>query len=78
MAITEDRIREIEGRLTALEQAQNDNTQSLRWLVKSMAEMKAGQDDHTKCLDRIEGDVKGLRTDLPGIVGGAVRDALKA
>jgi chromosome segregation ATPase len=44
--ITEDRIQRIEARVTAVEQAQNDNTQSLRFIVTTVAQMKAVQDDH--------------------------------
>jgi hypothetical protein len=39
--ITEDRIQRIEARVTAVEQAQNDNTQSLRFIVATVAQMKA-------------------------------------
>jgi DNA-binding transcriptional MerR regulator len=50
-AITEDRIQRIEARVTAVEQAQNDNTQSLRFIVTTVAQMKAVQDDHGLTLD---------------------------
>jgi hypothetical protein len=43
--ITEDRMKRVEARLTAVEQAQNDNTQSLRFIVTTVAQMKAVQDD---------------------------------
>jgi chromosome segregation ATPase len=49
--ITEDRIQRIEARVTAVEQAQNDNTQSLRFIVTTVAQMKAVQDDHGHQLD---------------------------
>jgi chromosome segregation ATPase len=49
--ITEDRIQRIEARVTAVEQAQNDNTQSLRFIVATVAQMKAVQDDHGHQLD---------------------------
>ena len=98
MTTVEERLSEIEGRVTALEQAQNDNTQSLRWLIKSTAQMKKQQDehtatladhtrtladhtrtlsDHTRRLDRIEHEVKSLRTDLPTIVADSMRVVLK-
>jgi archaellum component FlaC len=57
--ITEDRIQRLEGRVTAVEQAQNDNTQSLRFIVATVAQMKAVQDDHSHVLEdhtRILGD----------------------
>jgi DNA-binding FrmR family transcriptional regulator len=49
--ITEDRIQRIEGRVTAVEQAQNDNTQSLRFIVATVAQTKAVQDDHGHILE---------------------------
>jgi chromosome segregation ATPase len=49
-AISEDRIQRIEARVTAVEQAQNDNTQSLRFIVTTVAQMKAVQDDHGQTL----------------------------
>jgi hypothetical protein len=103
--ITEDRMKRVEARLTAVEQAQNDNTQSLRFIVATVAQMKAVQDDlvttvtelavvqeqqgkvqeqqgkvqeqHTKRFDRLEADLKGLRSDLPIIVADAMRDVLR-
>jgi DNA-binding FrmR family transcriptional regulator len=79
--ITEDRIQRIEGRVTAVEQAQNDNTQSLRFIVATVAQMKAVQDDHGHQLDdhgrklddhgrqlgELRGDVSGLRRDVDGL-----------
>jgi ABC-type transporter Mla subunit MlaD len=50
-AITEERIQRIEARVTAVEQGQNDNTQSLRFIVTTVAQMKAVQDDHSHQLD---------------------------
>ena len=79
--ITEERIQRIEARVTAVEQAQNDNTQSLRFIVTTVAQMKAVQDDHGQLLDdhsrklddhsqrlgRIESMVGGLRTEVDGL-----------
>jgi chromosome segregation ATPase len=76
--ITEDRIQRIEARVTAVEQAQNDNTQSLRFIVTTVAQMKAVQDDHGHQLDEhgrkldehgrqlgeLRGEVSGLRTEF--------------
>jgi DNA-binding FrmR family transcriptional regulator len=73
-AITEDRIQRIEGRVTAVEQAQNDNTQSLRFIVATVAQMKAVQDDHghvfeehSRQLGELRTDVNGLRTEVGGL-----------
>ena len=79
--ITEDRIQRIEARVTAVEQAQNDNTQSLRFIVTTVAQMKAVQDDHTEVLadhgrmlgehgrqlSDLRGDVGGLRSEVGGL-----------
>ena len=82
--ITEDRIQRIEGRVTAVEQAQNDNTQSLRFIVATVAQMKAVQDDHGHQLDNhgrqlgeLRSDVGGLRSEVGGLrsdVGGLRSD----
>ena len=61
-------------RVIALEQAQKDNTVTLKWLAGTLAQVKALADDHTERLDRIEHDVKALRRDMPGIVADALRD----
>lgn len=80
-------VDELERRVVALEKAQTTNAQTMKWMVGTMAEIKAIVDDHTERLgridsrldtidgrlDRIEFDIKGLREDLPGIV----RDALR-
>lgn len=39
--------------------------------------MSAVQDEHTLRLERIESDIQGLRSDLPGMIVGAVREALR-
>jgi hypothetical protein len=78
-------------RVEALEAAQNDTAQTLRWVVAKLGRVSAVQDEHTLRLERIEGridgvdarlrkvetDVHGLRADMPAIVAGALRDVLK-
>jgi chromosome segregation ATPase len=56
-------ILELERRVAALEAAQNDTTQTLRWVVTKLAQMSALQTEHTLRLERIESDVKALRSD---------------
>jgi ABC-type transporter Mla subunit MlaD len=51
MPVTDQQFAELEGRVTALEQAQNDNTQSLRWLIKTLAQMQKTVDQHSTILD---------------------------
>jgi hypothetical protein len=71
-------IEELERRVSALEAAQNDTTQTMRWAVAKLGRIAAVQDEHTLRLERIEADLKGLRTDLPALVSDAVRDGIKA
>ncbi len=73
-------LEELERRVVALEKAQNENTITLKWVAGTLAQVKALADDHTERLqridgrlDRIEHDVKGLRSDMPGIVADALR-----
>jgi hypothetical protein len=76
-------LEELDRRVTALERAQNDNTQSLKWVVTQLAKAQVTLDEHTLRLDRVEtkvdqikSDLDGLVKDLPRIVGDAVREAL--
>jgi chromosome segregation ATPase len=46
---------ELEPRVAALEGAQNETTQTLRWVVARLGRMSAVQDEHTLRLDRIDG-----------------------
>jgi len=77
-------LEDLERRVVALEKAQNENTTSLRWIAGTLGQVQSAVEgvrsdlnDHTQRLDRIENDIKGIRTDLPGIVAGAVGDALR-
>ncbi|NJM34866.1 MAG: hypothetical protein HC850_09345 [Rhodomicrobium sp.] len=47
-------IEDLERRVTAVETAQNDTTQTLRWVVTRLGKMSAVQDEHTLRLDRID------------------------
>lgn len=83
----EQRVALLEKGQQALEQAQNDNTLTLKWVAGTLAQVKMLADDHTERLqrieasvsdqagrlDRIEHDVKGLRRDMPAIVADALR-----
>lgn len=71
-------IDELERRVSALEAAQNDTTQTLRWVVARLGRMSSVQDEHTLRLERIETDLRGLRTDLPDMLSAAVRDGIRA
>ena len=74
-------IQELDRRVTALEAAQNDTTQTLRWVVAKLGRVSSVQDEHTLRLERVEtrlgsvetrlGNVEtglaGVRTDLAGL-----------
>jgi hypothetical protein len=64
-------------RVEALEAAQHDTTQTLRWVVAKLGRMSAVQEEHGLQLERLQADMTSLRRDLPSIVADAVRDALK-
>lgn len=66
-------IIDLERRVNALEAAQNDTTQTLRWVVARLGRMSAVQDEHTLRLERIEGDVKRIESDLSRLDGNVRR-----
>jgi hypothetical protein len=45
---------DLDRRVTALERAQGDTTDSLRWAVGTLGRMHAVQDEHTLRLERLE------------------------
>lgn len=51
-------------RVDALETAQNDTTQTLRWVVAKLGRMSAVQEEHTLRLERLENDMSGVRREL--------------
>jgi hypothetical protein len=71
-------IEDLERRVSALEAAQNDTTQTQRWVVARLGRMSSVQDEHTLRLERIESDLKGLRADLPVMLAEAVREGIKS
>jgi hypothetical protein len=75
---------ELDRRVTALETAQNETTQTLRWTVAKIGRIAAVQDEHTLRLERIETRLDGLqnefsafRRDLPVIIADVMRGVLK-
>lgn len=66
-------IIELERRVSALEAAQNDTTQTLRWVVAKLGQMSAVQEQHSLRLERIEGDVKVIRSDTDQLKSGLHR-----
>ena len=57
-------VQELERRVQALEAAQNDTTQTLRWVVARLGKVSAVQDEHTLRLERIEAEVSGFRREF--------------
>lgn len=60
-------LEDLDRRVTALEYAQNENTQSLKWLISKVARIQAVQDEHTLRLDRLETKVDRLETKVDGL-----------
>jgi hypothetical protein len=84
MAVTDQEFATLSRRVAALEQSDAANTKSIEFIANTLGGMKAVQDNHTKRLDGIDGeirglkaDVAGLRADLPGIVAEAMREVLR-
>jgi predicted nucleic acid-binding Zn-ribbon protein len=79
MALT---LEDLDRRVSALERAQGETTESLRWVVAKLGRIQAVQDEHTLRLERLEEKVDGVERKLdgliealPGIVAEAVRSA---
>jgi chromosome segregation ATPase len=47
-------LEDLDRRVTALERAQGDTTESLRWVVAKLGRVQAVQDEHTLRLERVE------------------------
>lgn len=57
-------LEQLERRVAALEKAQNETTGSLRWLLGTVAGIKATQDMHTETLGQLQSGVEEIRSDL--------------
>jgi hypothetical protein len=91
VTITAEDYMRLEKRVTTLEKASVNNTETLKWMAGTLGTMKATQDDHTGRLggldERFDGlsaevrgvkaDLASLRRDLPSIVAEAMREVLK-
>jgi hypothetical protein len=81
----------LEPRVATLEAAQNETTQTLRWVVAKLGRVCAVQDEHTLRFERMEArlggvekgltevrtDLASLRNDLPGMMADVMREVLK-
>ena len=57
MALT---LEDLDRRVSALEKAQEDTTETLKWVVARLGRIQAVQDEHTLRLERLEHKVDGL------------------
>jgi chromosome segregation ATPase len=57
----------LEDRTTALERAQGETGETLRWVVAKLGRMAAVQDEHTLRLDRLETKVDRLEVKVDGL-----------
>jgi chromosome segregation ATPase len=60
-------LEDLDRRTTALERAQGETTQTLRWVVAKLGRMQAVQDEHTLRLERIETRLERIETRLERI-----------
>jgi chromosome segregation ATPase len=60
-------VEDVDRRATALERAQGEITQTLRWVVTQLARVQAVQDEHTLRLDRLETKVDTLDARLGSV-----------
>jgi hypothetical protein len=68
-------LEDLDRRVTALEAAQGDTTQTLRWVVAKLARMQAVQDEHTLRLERVEARLHSVEAKvdaLPHAIGGLI------
>lgn len=57
-------LEDLDRRVTALEAAQGDTTQTLRWVVAKLGRIQAVQDEHTLRLERVETRLERVETRL--------------
>ncbi len=60
-------IADLERRVIALEAAQSDTTETLRWVVAKLGRISAIQDEHTLRLDRIDARLDRIDGRISGI-----------
>ena len=91
MPVTEADFDDLKTRVSRLERASINTTGTITWMAGMLGTIKAGQDNHTERLDRIdtrlngidtrlgriEAGVAGVRKDMPGIVAEAMREVIR-
>ena len=64
MAVTDADIQELRLRVSQLEKASVENTETITWVAGLLGTVKAVQDDHTRRLDRMETKVDRVEVRL--------------
>ena len=64
MALT---VEDLDRRTTALERAQGETTETLRWVVTKLARVQAVQDEHTLRLERLESKVDTMESKVDAL-----------
>lgn len=64
MALT---VEDLDMRTTALERAQGETTETLRWVVTKLARVQAVQDEHTLRLERLESKVDTMESKVDAL-----------
>lgn len=81
MAVTESDFNDLKTRVSRLEKASVNNTETITWMAGMLGTVRAVQDKHTERLDgidgrldgidgrldRIEADVRGVKAGLDGL-----------
>lgn len=77
----EAEIRDLKRRMNEIEGSFGFLTQQIKGVHKDLLAFRAKTEQRFDKvegrLDRVEKEVRGLRTDMPGIVGTAMREALR-
>jgi len=58
---------DLDRRVTTLERAQGETTETLRWVVTKLARMQAVQDVHTLRLERLETKVDAMQSTVASL-----------
>jgi peptidoglycan hydrolase CwlO-like protein len=60
-------LEDLDRRATALEAAQGDSTQTLRWVVAKLGRIQAVQDEHTLRLERVEARLDSVESKVDAL-----------
>jgi len=67
MPVTDADFNDLKTRVTRLERASVNNTETITWMASTLGTIKAGVDMHTKRLDSIDSRLDGIDVRLDGI-----------